>query len=74
VPEKIIAQRENPSPSLASTVIGEKDFEDLKRRLQGDDGGVPWFLMMERSAPGITYQAWRRDPHVCVLKRIPLLW
>lgn len=49
-------------PSLASSVVGEHDLRDLRRRLQGRDGGLPWVLMMERSAPGMIYQAWCRDP------------
>ena len=64
--EKLVAQKKNSPPSLAKSVIREGDFEDLRRLLQGKDGGLPWVLMMERSAPGFTCQAWRRDPQVCL--------
>lgn len=48
--------------NLARMAVGNDDLRDLFRRFHYRDGGLPWELMMERSIPGMTYQAWRRDP------------
>ncbi|GLJ45419.1 hypothetical protein SUGI_0956210 [Cryptomeria japonica] len=42
-------------------------FEDLRNLfclLEDKDGGPVWQLMMDKSTPNITYQAWRRDPEI----------
>lgn len=57
-----VEQKPSAVPNLARSAVGEQDLRDLHRRLEYKDGGLPWDLMMERKAPGITYQAWRRDP------------
>lgn len=45
------------------------DMEHLCRIVEEKDGGPAWFQVMDRSAPNMSYQAWRRDPEVdpCVL-------
>ncbi|KAH7282891.1 hypothetical protein KP509_35G051800 [Ceratopteris richardii] len=46
----------------ARNVVDYNDLRDLYLRYHNRDGGVPWEPMMERSIPGMFYQAWRRDP------------
>ncbi|KAH7292626.1 hypothetical protein KP509_29G078300 [Ceratopteris richardii] len=48
--------------NLAKNVVDMDDLRDLYKRFHNRDGGKPWELMMERSIPGMSYQAWRRDP------------
>ncbi|KAE8077612.1 hypothetical protein FH972_016163 [Carpinus fangiana] len=43
-------------------VVTEEDLEHLCQLVEMKDGGPPWIHMMDRSAPNLTYQAWRRDP------------
>ncbi|KAI5061041.1 hypothetical protein GOP47_0023546 [Adiantum capillus-veneris] len=64
-----IEERERPlqatdsgAVNLARLAVGNEDLRDLHRRYYYKDGGLPWELMMERSIPGMTYQAWRREP------------
>ena len=44
--------------------VGKDDLVNLWRLVEGNDGGLPWIKMMEKSLPNMTYQAWRRDPPV----------
>lgn len=60
--EELIVQKTPETPNFASSAVSEQDLLELHRRLNGREGGLPWDIMMERSAPGMTYQAWRRDP------------
>eukprot|EP00250_Pteridium_aquilinum_P012195 c20560_g1_i1 orf=628-1962(+) len=61
--EELVAAPKSPvTLNFARSAVGEQDLLDLHRRLHGREGGLPWDLTMERSAPGIYYQAWRRDP------------
>ncbi|KAI5065885.1 hypothetical protein GOP47_0018509 [Adiantum capillus-veneris] len=59
---ELIKRQRNITANLARSTVGEADLLDLHRTVHGKEGGLPWDLMMERSAPGMTYQAWRRDP------------
>lgn len=43
-------------------VVGEDELEHLWRLVEEKDGGPAWIQMMDRSAPNMSYQAWRRDP------------
>jgi hypothetical protein len=45
-------------------VVTEEDLEHLCHLVDRKDGGPPWKHMMDRSAPGMRYQAWQRDPEV----------
>ncbi|MCO5592378.1 hypothetical protein L7F22_046380 [Adiantum nelumboides] len=58
----LVKQQKSISANLARSTVGEVDLLDLHRKVHGKEGGLPWELMMERSATGMTYQAWRRDP------------
>ncbi|XP_052184315.1 uncharacterized protein LOC127796287 isoform X2 [Diospyros lotus] len=42
--------------------VTEKDLEHLSHLVERKDGGPAWKHMMDRSAPGMSYQAWQRDP------------
>lgn len=42
--------------------VGSEDLDYLCRIVEERDGGKPWIHMMDRSLPGMVYQAWRRDP------------
>ena len=53
---------------MARSVVGDEDLRKLYLKFHKKDGGLPWELLMERSAPGMIYQAWRRDPLVCFSK------
>ncbi|KAH7291960.1 hypothetical protein KP509_29G043900 [Ceratopteris richardii] len=48
--------------SLANSAIQIDDLVTFYRKLHYKDGGPRWEFMLERSIPGMTYQAWRRDP------------
>ncbi|MCO5563574.1 hypothetical protein L7F22_017219 [Adiantum nelumboides] len=50
------------SINLARSAVSNDDLRDLHRRFHYKDGGRPWELMMERSVPGMSYLAWRREP------------
>ncbi|KAF7149023.1 hypothetical protein RHSIM_Rhsim03G0215200 [Rhododendron simsii] len=41
--------------------VTEEDLEHLCHLVDRKDGGPPWKHMMDRSAPGMSYQAWQRD-------------
>ncbi|KAA8526073.1 hypothetical protein F0562_007827 [Nyssa sinensis] len=43
------------------SIVKEDDLEHLSQLVDGKDGGPAWIQMMDRSAPTMTYQAWRRD-------------
>ncbi|XP_062147672.1 uncharacterized protein LOC133856627 [Alnus glutinosa] len=42
--------------------VTEEDLEHLCQLVEMKDGGPPWIRMMDRAAPNMSYQAWRRDP------------
>lgn len=44
--------------------VNEEDLKVLISHIDETDGGPPWKLMMQQSIPGLTYQAWYRDPPV----------
>ncbi|GMY07619.1 star-related lipid transfer protein 7, mitochondrial [Fagus crenata] len=43
-------------------VVSEEDLEHLCQLVEMKDEGPPWMPMMDRSAPNMSYEAWRRDP------------
>ncbi|XWS38056.1 hypothetical protein CRYUN_Cryun19dG0098200 [Craigia yunnanensis] len=45
-----------------SSVVTEEDLKQLWQLVEMRDGGPGWIHMMDRSAPNMSYQAWRRDP------------
>ena len=45
-------------------VVSEEDLEHLCQLVEMKDEGPPWMPMMDRSAPNMSYEAWRRDPKV----------
>ncbi|XVE64487.1 hypothetical protein DITRI_Ditri07aG0104700 [Diplodiscus trichospermus] len=45
-----------------SSVVTEEDLKHLWQLVEMRDGGPSWIPMMDRSAPNMSYQAWRRDP------------
>ena len=47
-----------------SSVVTEEDLKHLWQLVEMRDGGPGWIHMMDRSAPNMSYQAWRRDPKV----------
>lgn len=55
--------RSEPHGTLSS-VITEEDLHNLWRLVEMKDGGPSWKLMMDRSTPTMSYQAWQRDPEV----------
>ncbi|KAF6159621.1 hypothetical protein GIB67_034583 [Kingdonia uniflora] len=42
--------------------VTEDDLDHLSQLVEVKDGGPAWIHMMDRSAPNMSYQAWRRDP------------
>lgn len=44
--------------------VNEEDLKVLISHIDETDGGPPWKLMMQQSIPGLTFQAWYRDPPV----------
>ncbi|XP_022738015.1 uncharacterized protein LOC111290801 isoform X1 [Durio zibethinus] len=45
-----------------SSVVTEEDLKHLWQLVEMRDGGPTWIHMMDRYAPNMSYQAWRRDP------------
>eukprot|EP00252_Welwitschia_mirabilis_P011341 TRINITY_DN254_c0_g1_i1.p1 TRINITY_DN254_c0_g1~~TRINITY_DN254_c0_g1_i1.p1 ORF type:complete len:313 (+),score=38.98 TRINITY_DN254_c0_g1_i1:383-1321(+) len=45
-------------------LLSNKDLEHFCQLLTETDGGPTWHLVMDRTTPTMTYQAWRRDPEV----------
>ncbi|XP_031117320.1 uncharacterized protein LOC116020893 [Ipomoea triloba] len=43
-------------------VITDEDLEHFCHLVERRDGGPCWKHMMDRSIPGLSYQAWQRDP------------
>ncbi|CAI7797725.1 unnamed protein product [Closterium sp. NIES-54] len=43
-------------------VLTEDDLEEFCAKVEGKDGGPEWQLMMEKTAKGMQYTGWRRDP------------
>ncbi|KAG5558925.1 hypothetical protein RHGRI_008761 [Rhododendron griersonianum] len=41
--------------------VTEEDLEHLCHLVDRKEGGPPWKHVMDRSAPGMSYQAWQRD-------------
>ncbi|XP_059449561.1 uncharacterized protein LOC132180673 [Corylus avellana] len=52
-----MSQHHEEKPNL----VTEEDLEHLCQLVEMKDGGPPWIHMMDRSAPNLSYQAWRRD-------------
>lgn len=48
-------------------VVTTEDLSRFMKLVDGADGGPAWQPMMEKSIPGMTYQAWRREVEVRVL-------
>ena len=49
------------SKELAVTT---KDLEHLCQLVEVTDGGPAWQQMMDKSMPGFSYRAWKREPEV----------
>lgn len=49
--------------------VTTKDLEHLCQLVDVKDGGPTWILMMDRSTPTMSYQAWQRVPTVCAWNR-----
>ncbi|KAL7003774.1 hypothetical protein U1Q18_004919 [Sarracenia purpurea var. burkii] len=47
-----------------SVVVTGEDLEHLCHLVDRKDGGPPWKHMMDRSAPGMSYRAWQREPEI----------
>jgi hypothetical protein len=45
-------------------VLTDEDLARFMTLLDSKDGGPTWQTMMDKSIPGMTYQAWRRDVEV----------
>ncbi|CAI5527836.1 unnamed protein product [Closterium sp. Naga37s-1] len=43
-------------------VLTEDDLEEFCAKVEGKDGGPEWQPMMEKTAKGMQYTGWRRDP------------
>ncbi|CAL1366523.1 unnamed protein product [Linum trigynum] len=54
------SQLDDERPNAADLVT-EEDLVYLHNLVEMKDGGPSWIQMMDRSTPGMTYQAWRRD-------------
>lgn len=54
----------HPHHEQECSELNEDDVKVLVSHIDETDGGPPWKLMMERSTPTLTYQAWYRDPPV----------
>ncbi|XP_020424598.1 stAR-related lipid transfer protein 7, mitochondrial isoform X1 [Prunus persica] len=52
----------HPHHEQECSELNEDDVKVLVSHIDETDGGPPWKLMMERSTPTLTYQAWYRDP------------
>nr|GLL27463.1 uncharacterized protein LOC109179992 [Ipomoea trifida] len=47
--------------SEKSVLVDDNDLHQLSQLVEENDGGPAWIQMMDRSAPNMSYQAWRRD-------------
>nr|GMC97854.1 StAR-related lipid transfer protein 7, mitochondrial [Ipomoea batatas] len=47
--------------SEKSVLVDDNDLHQLSQLVEENDGGAAWIQMMDRSAPNMSYQAWRRD-------------
>ncbi|MCO5580333.1 hypothetical protein L7F22_034199 [Adiantum nelumboides] len=56
------ASEKSNGATLAASTIQIDDLLAFYRKLHYKDCGPPWEFLTERSIPGMTYQAWRRDP------------
>ncbi|BBG93766.1 Polyketide cyclase/dehydrase and lipid transport superfamily protein [Prunus dulcis] len=54
----------HPHHEQECSELNEDDVKVLVSHIDETDGGPPWKLMMERSTPTLTYQAWYRDPQL----------
>jgi hypothetical protein len=52
---------------IKKEVVAVEDLARFMKMLDCTDGGPTWEPLMEKSVPGMTYQAWRRDPEVSIL-------
>lgn len=57
-----VPSQELNGTGMAGPVIQIADLQKFYLKFHHKDGGPPWEFLMERSIPGMTYQAWRRDP------------
>ena len=55
------------APAEDELPVNTADLMHLRRVVEEKDGGPAWIHMMDRSLPNYRYQAWRRDPEVCVV-------
>ncbi|XP_030524305.1 uncharacterized protein LOC115736648 [Rhodamnia argentea] len=54
---------DNATSNRVST-LDEAELKELMSHITESDGGPPWQLMMDKTTPTLTYQAWCRDPPV----------
>lgn len=57
-----MSNQESVGTGLNGSAIEVEDLQQFYLKLHHKDGGPPWEFLMEHSIPGMTYQAWRRDP------------
>lgn len=49
---------------IKKEVVTTEDLVQFMKLLDCKDGGPTWQNMMDKSIPGMTYQAWRREVEV----------
>lgn len=52
---------------IKKEMVTKDDLADFMKLVDGKDGGPAWQSMMDKSIPGMIYQAWRREPEVSLL-------
>ncbi|KAK8916903.1 hypothetical protein KSP39_PZI022835 [Platanthera zijinensis] len=51
----------SPTQDKVKLDVTLEDLQNLHNLVETTDGGPAWIHMMEKSLPGMSYQAWRRD-------------
>jgi len=49
---------------IKKEMVTKDDLANFMKLLDGKDGGPAWQSMMDKTIPGMTYQAWRREVEV----------
>lgn len=52
---------------IKKELVTVEDLARFMKMLDCTDGGPTWQPLMEKSVPGMAYQAWRREPEVSIL-------
>lgn len=52
---------------IKKEMVTKDDLVSFLKLLDGKDGGPAWQSMMDKTIPGMTYQAWRREVEVRIL-------